>query len=1308
MGVSDGTVVSMAANSSFNIDMGSALPAGTALTVYYSSANTTAPMQVLAATSAGGPYTFIGTVNASTSSTNQSITLPITAQYIQLKTTGTAYSPDAVTFPVYTCVTPPNTQCPTGQMLVAYTQGAVGNNGTTGTVSNATNAIGSPDGAVAGLNANSSVTLDMGSTVSAGNSLLFTYSSDNTTAPLQVLVATNLGGPYTNIGQMPSNAGTTTNSIQLPLDARYVRLLTIGTTYSLDAVTYPVYSCVTPPSTTCASGQFQTSYTAGAQGVGTTTGTVTTATNATGTPDGNLAAMSANSSLILNLGSVVTAGNSLNITYLSGNTTAPLQVLIATNAGGSYTNIAQLSGSTSRKTISVVLPLNAQYIQLQTTATNYSIDAITQTLYSCVASPITSCSTGQISSSYQAGTQGIGATTGTVSNPSNIIGVIDGTVAAISANSSLITDLGSIIAAGNTLYLTYSSGNTTAPMQVLVATSAGGPYTNIAQLAGSTTSTTVPVTLPLAAQYIQLQTAATAYSPDAITYPVYTCVTPISSTCGAGQQLISYQSGAQTLGNTSGTVTNSSNLIGSPDGAVATVSANSSVILDLGTVVTGGNTLRVTYSSANTTAPMQVLVATNLGGPYTNVAQLAGSTTNRTETVNLPVDARYVKLLTTGTVYSPDAITYPVYTCVSNPASICSAGQQVVTYNTGAVGLNNTTSVTTPTYGTGTPDGAYAVIAANGVLTLDLGSVVAGGNTLTVNYKSSDLVAPMQVLVATNLSGPYTNVGQLPGSIANTTGSLTLPVDARYVQLQTKATTYSVDAITRPVYNCISSTLTSGIVYLDGNVNGVQNSTEQGVGGITVNAYDANGNLVATTTTSNGNPLLNIPAGYYSFNNLTAGQPYRLEFVNLPQQYSPSAYGIDNGTTVQFVQGVTQNNDLGLYAPSKICSFLPNPRMVSGKGLVSGPTSVDSYDYYDRSTAGSYLAITQTNDIAYSQIGVPLGLDSQRPNNWIYMSPISTNLPAAFPPSPDGSSAIYIANYNGPNGTQAYQGTKLLVKLSDLGIDVGNTSTTLGGNPFGVQGLGGLTFSQSGDTLYSVNMSNGKLVQVDVSDVDYNNLPATKPTSALEITPPASLANCSGGVYRPTALTQYGGKIYMGGVCDASISKSNSDLKGVVIAFNPSTQTWSNVLSYPINFTAGDLHVTGYTQVGWTAGGNFQPVLMDLAFADNGMMVIGTTNRLVYGMGTSNQQHGYILGAWPQSDGTYTLENGGQLGPYTSAAPNETGSDGPGGEWFFEQSAYTGAHIYTFNGGLYIKAGSNEVVMGVTDPQTSYTYGQIT
>ncbi|OIN57508.1 SdrD B-like domain-containing protein, partial [Arsenicibacter rosenii] len=1316
VGVPDGTAVSIGVNSAITVDMGSALPAGMVLKLYYSSANTTAPMQVFAAASTGGPFTFIGYVTGSTGSTSQTLTLPLTAQYIQLKTAGTAYSPDAVTYPVYTCAVPPVTTCPAGQKLVGYSQGATAINGATGTVSATANALGSPDGNTAGLNANASITLDMGSTIAAGNSLMVTYLSANTAAPMQVLVSGNAGGPFTNIARLPGSASRTTQSVQLPVTARYVQLLTSASSYSVDAVAYPVYACVSSPSASCANGELLFTDATGAQGVGATTGTVTSATYAIGKPDGSPAALGANSSLILNMGSVVTAGNTLNITYQSGNTTAPVQVLVSTNAGGPYTNIAQLDGTTTSSTKSLILPLDAQYVQLQTTATSYWVDAVTRTVYNCISRPVVSCPAGQVSASYQTG---LPAGSG---NTVNMAGVPDGNTEYIAANSTRNADAGSDLPAGTTLFFTYSSADNTAPMQVLVSTNAGGPYTNIAQLTARTSMGTMPVTLPVSARYIRLQTTATAYSLDAVTYPVYTCVTPVSGTCSAGQQLVSYQSGAQSVSTTNGSIQNSTNLLGRPDGFNVSIPGSASLVMDMGKVITGGNSLQISYTPTDGNSPLQVLVATSSGGPYTSIAQLPNNyyitQVTRTVEINLLIDARYVKLQTTSTAYNVDAVTYTVYNCVNTPMSGCLVGQQAISSNVGAVSIVSSGNVTNPGSATGMPDGSVAATPGNtsATLILDLGTVVAGGNNLNIRYSTNGITAQMQVLVATNITGPYTNIGQLPAS-AGTTASLTLPVDVRYVQLQSANSVYNIDAVMYSVYTCISSSLTSGVVYLDANVDGVRNSTEPGIGGVTVRAYDAGGNLAGTTITADANPALGIAGGDYGFTNLTAGQPYRLAFSNWPAQYSSSGYGADNGTDVQFIQGVTTHNDFGLYIPGSVCSLSPNSKMVFGSALfsVGDKMTVGSWDYLDRTTGQAPLVSTQ--DISYLTVGVPIGIASPRPTNWVYMSAMSTDFTSVFPPAPDGSSAIYIANYNAPDGSQSYQGTRLLVKLSDLGIDVGPATKTVGAGTFGVQGLGGLDFTPSGDTMFVVNMYHGSLVGVNVSKVDYATLPVSKPTAAFEIYPPASLAGCSGGVYRPTALKQYGGKLYVGGVCDAEISTKVADLQGVVLAYEPATGTWSKTFSFPINFTGGGTYgETGHGAVDWSSSSSTEmaPVLLDLAFADNGLMVMGITDRFVYTYSSGNQV-GYVIGAWKNTDGSYTLENAGKLGPYTSTADNKvndgTGNyvntgGGPGGKFFFQQKNFDG-RPYGFSGGLYIKSGTSYVLAGYLDAMNGYSNGVV-
>jgi hypothetical protein len=67
-----------------------------------------------------------------------------------------------------------------------------------------------------------------------------------------------------------------------------------------------------------------------------------------------------------------------------------------------------------------------------------------------------------------------------------------------------------------------------------------------------------------------------------------------------------------------------------------------------------------------------------------------------------------------------------------------------------------------------------------------------------------------------------------------------------------------------------TGTILGNRVWLDTNENGIQDPGEDGVGGVCVNLYDANGNLIQTTTTDSN--------GYYGFN-VQSGADYTIEFV---------------------------------------------------------------------------------------------------------------------------------------------------------------------------------------------------------------------------------------------------------------------------------------------------------------------------------------------------------------------------------------------------------------------------------------------
>ncbi|MEM9991229.1 MAG: hypothetical protein AAF738_05655, partial [Bacteroidota bacterium] len=91
--------------------------------------------------------------------------------------------------------------------------------------------------------------------------------------------------------------------------------------------------------------------------------------------------------------------------------------------------------------------------------------------------------------------------------------------------------------------------------------------------------------------------------------------------------------------------------------------------------------------------------------------------------------------------------------------------------------------------------------------------------------------------------------------------------------------------------------------------------TENGYGGIMVEAYDASGNSVGTATTAMD--------GTYTIAGVSGA--LRIEFTWPNPFLNPSRSG---GTTVQFVNAPTNNVNLGVLASSDYCDSR-NPRVVA-------------------------------------------------------------------------------------------------------------------------------------------------------------------------------------------------------------------------------------------------------------------------------------------------------------------------------------------------------------------------------------------
>lgn len=528
----------------------------------------------------------------------------------------------------------------------------------------------------------------------------------------------------------------------------------------------------------------------------------------------------------------------------------------------------------------------------------------------------------------------------------------------------------------------------------------------------------------------------------------------------------------------------------------------------------------------------------------------------------------------------------------------------------------------------------------------------------------------------------------------------------------------------------------SGLTFFDGNNDGTLGTNELIFPHVTVNVYNASGVLAGSAVSGND--------GIYSVSGLTSGTPYRVEFV-APSGYKDASYGTNSSTSVRFVTAPASNIDFGVYVANQCAPGATMPRMVAGCMPYNGDyTSLISFNYNDRWTIPNPGTTAHTGDNHSGNVGVPAGFTVRKSKSQVLFSTLAAENTGLFPTPPDGNSAIYIADYSG--GGFTYQSYKLLVKLSNLGIDVTNQYPIAAGvNNIGEFGLGGIAISEDERYIYVVNAGKRNIVRLDISGVTYASIPAggyttTAQLPMVEIAIPDATTSCSNGYFRPYALEYRAGKLYVGGICDASSSGSNAGLTAKVFEMDPASNTFTQRFTHDLTtFNVSDLVGTNLPQVKWKhpfaapAGdgnsGEMQPLFYDIAFDDYGAIIINVLNRRVFTNG-SNREAGYVVRTWRQADGSFVLESDRISGPLVSAADivdqncqtgnrnNDVAGPGTigGPKWFFENGlgAYSSApgleytinaHHALANGGVYCLPGTNELVAGFTDPLCTGTAG---
>ncbi|MBO0951163.1 SdrD B-like domain-containing protein [Fibrella forsythiae] len=527
-----------------------------------------------------------------------------------------------------------------------------------------------------------------------------------------------------------------------------------------------------------------------------------------------------------------------------------------------------------------------------------------------------------------------------------------------------------------------------------------------------------------------------------------------------------------------------------------------------------------------------------------------------------------------------------------------------------------------------------------------------------------------------------------------------------------------------------------GTVFKDFNADGVHQPGEStGLPDIKVKAITSDGATLTTATDSTGKYTLAVaPAAY----------PVRVEFSNVPTYAGNGTInGADGRTTVQFIATPDCAVDLGVLNAQEYCQTDPLvmvPCFVNGDPLPGGSTSgtLDALVAFPYSLRGNKNMSSMTPLATAGQVGSLWGTAYDKFTRRLYTSAVMRRHVGM---GPVGVGGIYKTDMAAANPGPA--NTSLFVNVAELGINLGaipsNSDRGLLPTPgtashdsaafdaVGKVGIGDMDLAEDGSLLWFTNLHDGQLYSMRVAG---GSVPGSGDWAAHPL--PAD-TTCRSGMRRIWGVKAYQGKVYIGAVCDASVSKSKSDLRAVVFAYTPGTTndlgsggTYRIIFDFPLTYPKGAPDRTDFSVRGWFPWVDSfseltlvnrntiihpQPILADIQFDIDGSMVLGFNDRSGLQLGfenfspsAANETHyvnmsgGDVLRAY-FSNGTYVLENGGKAGPNAGSSP--TNNQGPGGGEFYNDDFYYGGeliHAENANGSLAIRPGSGEVVVSTMDP----------
>jgi hypothetical protein len=469
----------------------------------------------------------------------------------------------------------------------------------------------------------------------------------------------------------------------------------------------------------------------------------------------------------------------------------------------------------------------------------------------------------------------------------------------------------------------------------------------------------------------------------------------------------------------------------------------------------------------------------------------------------------------------------------------------------------------------------------------------------------------------------------------------------------------------------------SGTVFQDYNLNGALDfvpvvpntptpvnatANDVGVPGVTVNAFDASGALVKTTTTST-DPLT---LGQYTLA-ITGAQDsnIRVEVVP-PAGYVPGPHGtgaIAGDTTTQFVTMPTTGVDVALAIPNEYAPAAPpilNTVQIAAIGPAPEQTGVGVDPPFADQTQASLVRSAWSDrgdasstapppppitEATAAQTGSVWGLD-QLDETWAFTATLFKRHARLGPPptnpGPDYNplGELYLTHL-GTNSANA--NATPWVTIPQAGTNPRTNEPAMSANdwyhdysaylPVGTIGLGGLALSPDHRSIYVINLARRSMWRVPFTLTGPGNSPvAGAPTEILlPLNLPTAVQGCDQDWVRPFGITTYRGAEWVTLTCTgptAAAAPTNSNLRGYLYRYDVATDSFASApyFEFPLfGYTRGQV-AAGFGNGLWTpwltstvwqhgSGANFsnvvdpQPLLSDVAFHAGGEFSIGIKDR---------------------------------------------------------------------------------------------------